>query len=82
MTNKLKSIIIEDSYMKYLGIFQKKSYILNPRNPLKKDETVIDYDMSSEEEWNEQNGEDLDAKQDDEDEEDKMDIDEMNEDKD
>jgi hypothetical protein len=26
---------------------------------LKKDETVVDYDMSSEEEWNEKNGEDL-----------------------
>lgn len=48
-----KCIFIEDSYMKYIGLFQKKSYILNPRNPLKKDETVIDYDMSSEEEWNE-----------------------------
>ena len=57
-----KCIIIEDSYMKYLDVFSKKSYIINPRNPLKKDETVIDYDMSSEEEWNEQNGEDLDVK--------------------
>lgn len=48
--------------MKYLGIFNKQSLTLDPRNPLKRDETVIDYDMSSEEEWNEMNGEDLEAK--------------------
>ena len=56
-----KTIIIEDSFIKYLGVFEKKSYILNPRNPLKKDETVIDYEMDSEEEWNEQNGENVDG---------------------
>jgi Chromatin assembly factor 1 subunit A len=39
--------------MKYLGFFEKRSFILTPRNPLKKDETVIDYEMDSEEEWNE-----------------------------
>jgi hypothetical protein len=66
-----KCIIIEDSFIKYLGLFEKKSLILNPRNPLKKDETVIDYDMSSEEEWNENNGEDVDAKND-EDEDDEV----------
>ena len=62
--NKLrkKCIVIEDSYIKYLGVFEKRSFILCPKNPLKKDETVIDYEMSSEEEWNEQNGEDVDAK--------------------
>ena len=55
---------------------------MNPRNPLKRDETVIDYDMSSEEEWNEQNGEDLDAKQDEEEDEDeKKLIEEMQEEK-
>lgn len=32
------------------------------RNPCKKDETLIDYDMDSEDEWAEQNGEDLDKK--------------------
>ena len=48
--------------MKYFGFFEKKSLTLTSRNPLKKDETVIDYEMSSEEEWNEQNGEDLDGK--------------------
>lgn len=55
-----KCIFIEDSFMKYNGVFEKKSYLLDPRNPLLKDETVIDYDMDSEEEWNEQNGEDVD----------------------
>lgn len=65
-----KLIIIEDSCMKYAGIFEKKSLRLTGRNPIKKDETVIDYDMSSEEEWNEQNGEDLENRQEDEDQED------------
>jgi hypothetical protein len=51
--DRKKCIIIEDSFIKHLGFFEKKSVILNPRNPLKKDETIIDYDMSSEEEWNE-----------------------------
>jgi len=35
------------------GVNDKISRILDPRNPLMKDETIIDYDMSSEEEWNE-----------------------------
>lgn len=55
-----------------LFFFEKKSFILNPRNPLKKDETIIDYEMDSEEEWNEQNGEDVAA-------ENKMDEDEDDE---
>jgi chromatin assembly factor 1 subunit A len=45
--------------MRYLSYFEKKSFHITPRNPFKKDETVIDYEMDSEEEWNEQNGEDL-----------------------
>lgn len=45
--------------VKYTGFYDKKSHFLNPRNPFRKDDTVIDYDMDSEEEWNEQNGEDL-----------------------
>lgn len=61
ISNRRKTIIIEDSFMKYFGLFEKKSYILNPRNPLQKDETVIDYEMDSEEEWNELNGEDVNA---------------------
>jgi hypothetical protein len=54
-----KNIIIEDSFFKCLNFFDKNSLILNPRNPTLKDEAIIDYDMSSEEEWNELNGEDL-----------------------
>lgn len=65
-----KNIFIEDSFMKYTGFFDKESYLINPRNPLKKDETIIDYDMSSEEEWNELNGEDLNENKNDEIEED------------
>ena len=45
---------------------------MSARNPLKRDETLIDYDMDSEEEWNEQNGEDVDNKQQDEDEDDEV----------
>lgn len=63
-----RCIILDDSMMRYTGYFEKKSHFLNPRNPLCKDETIIDYEMDSEEEWNEQNGEDVaaDNKQDDE----------------
>lgn len=42
--------------------------MINPRNPFKKDEAVIDYDMDSEEEFEEENGEDINSdKEDDED---------------
>ena len=54
-----KNIIIEESFIKYLQYFDKRSDVINPRNPTIKDENLIDYDMSSEEEWNEMNGEDL-----------------------
>lgn len=60
LLQRKKCIIIEDSFIKYLGLFEKISKILDPRNPLIKDETIIDYDMDSEDEWNEQNGEDVD----------------------
>lgn len=81
--DRKKCIFIEDSFIKYYGTFSKRSFILNPRNPLKKDETVIDYDMSSEEEWNEQNGEDLEGKQEEEEEDDeeKQFIEEMHDEK-
>lgn len=52
-------IWIEDSFKSGACIKNKRSLILNPRNPLKTDETVINYDLDSEEEWNEENGEDL-----------------------
>ena len=55
--------------MKYTGFLDKQSLNLTARNPLKKDETIIDYEMDSEEEWNELNGEDLDGKKEDEQEE-------------
>ena len=45
--------------MRYTGFFEKRSHFLRARNPLIKDETIIDYEMDSEEEWNEQNGEDV-----------------------
>jgi len=54
-----RCIILDDSMMRYTGFFEKKSHFLNPRNPLAKDEIIIDYEMDSEEEWNEQNGEDV-----------------------
>ena len=57
-----KCIIIEDSYKKYHGSFTKKSTIITPRNPYKRDDDLIDYDMDSEDEWAEENGEDLDKK--------------------
>ena len=76
--DRKKCIIIEDSFMKYFGVFTKSSAVLTPRNPYKKDEDQIDYDMDSEEEWNELNGEDLDNKQnDEEDEEEKQIIEEI-----
>ena len=57
-----KCIIIEDSYKKYHGSFTKKSNIITPRNPFKRDDELIDYDMDSEDEWAEENGEDLEKK--------------------
>ncbi len=45
--------------MKYLTFFEKKSTLIHCRNPFVKDESIVDYEMDSEEEWNEQNGEDV-----------------------
>jgi hypothetical protein len=72
--DRKKSIILDDSMMRYTGLFEKKSHFLTPRNPIVKDETIIDYDMDSEEEWNEQNGEDVAAENNkqDEDEDDEV----------
>ena len=77
-----KCIIIEDSYKKYTGIFEKTSSILSARNPMRKDTAVVDYDMSSEDEWNEENGEDLENRnldEEEEDEEEKMLMEEVQE---
>ena len=57
-----KCIIIEDSYKKYHGSFNKRSTIITPRNPYKRDDELIDYEMDSEDEWAEENGEDIDKK--------------------
>jgi hypothetical protein len=48
-----RCIILDDSMMRYTSFFDKKSHFLNPKNPLAKDDTIIDYEMDSEEEWNE-----------------------------
>ncbi len=58
--------------MNYNGIFEKFSRVLTARNPFKKDEDVIDYEIDSEDEWNEQNGLDLNAPQGDEGEDDEV----------
>ena len=58
--------------MNYNGVFEKFSRVLTARNPFKKDEDVIDYEIDSEDEWNEQNGLDLNAPQGDEGEDDEV----------
>jgi chromatin assembly factor 1 subunit A len=59
--------------MKHTGFLDKQSLNISARNPLFKDETILDYDMDSEEEWNELNGEDLDMKKEDEQDEEEED---------
>ena len=46
--------------------------MLNPRRPFARDETIINYDMDSEDEWAEENGEDLDKKDEDDDDDQEM----------
>ena len=55
-------IIIEDSHSNFLGRFKKKSAVITARNPFQKDEQLHDYEMDSEDEEAEQNGEDIDKK--------------------
>lgn len=57
-----KCITIDDSHSNYYGHFEKKSSIITARNPFKKDDQVLDYEMDSEDEWAEENGEDIDKK--------------------
>ena len=59
---RAKCIIIEDSFKKYHGHFNKKSSIISARNPFRRDDDLIDYEMESEDEEAEENGEDLDKK--------------------
>ena len=64
-----KDIFIEGSHKKYTCIWLKSSNIICGRNPFKTDESVIDYDMDSEDELEEENGEDIVDEKEDEDEE-------------
>ena len=55
----------------YHGTWSKKSHIINPRNPFKKDRNVFDYDYDSEAEWedgDDEAGEDIENAADDEEE--------------
>lgn len=64
-----KNIVIEDSVKSFNFVpFEKNSKVLTGRNPFRKDEEIIDYEMDSEEEWAEENGEDVEDCKDDEDE--------------
>lgn len=54
-----KCIIIEDSFRSKYDGGKSLSKILTCRNPFKCDNDLINYDMDSEDEWAEQNGEDL-----------------------
>jgi hypothetical protein len=56
---KRKHIFIHDSFSQHKKVPDKTSIIINPRNPLKKDEYLIDYDKDSEEEFLEENAEDI-----------------------
>ena len=59
MINRKKCIIIEDSGKPFIGNLHKKSSILSCRNPFRPDQENVNYDMDSEDEWAEANGEDL-----------------------
>lgn len=48
------------------GTYQKTSKVINARNPFRKDDEIIDYEMDSEDEMAEENGEDLENKKDEE----------------
>ena len=50
--------------------------MITGRNPFRRDEGLIDYDMDSEDEWAEENGEDLEEKKGGEDDEDEDMLDE------
>lgn len=62
---KRKDIYIEGSHKKMSCIWHKCSHIIRGRNPFAKDENLIDYDMDSEEEFEEENGEDIMSEKDD-----------------
>ncbi|CAI2374825.1 unnamed protein product [Moneuplotes crassus] len=66
--SRKKDIFIEGSYKKLSCVWHKKSHIITPRNPFKMDEALIDYDMDSEDEFEEENGEDINSDKEDDDE--------------
>ena len=70
--HRAKCIIIEDSFKKYHGLFNKKSSVISARNPFRRDDELIDYEMESEDEEAEENGEDLDKKDAENEEDDEM----------
>lgn len=59
MIYRKKCIIVEDSGKPFFGNLHKKSSILSCRNPFRADQENVNYDMDSEDEWAEANGEDL-----------------------
>ena len=69
---KRRYIYFQGSYVSKINL-EKKSDKIKPRNPLRKDEFLIDYDKDSDEEEAEENGEDLKSNDGDEEEEEKED---------
>ena len=66
---RVKDIYIEGSHKKMSCIWTKTSTVIRGRNPFAKDEEQIDYDMDSEEEFEEENGEDIMSERDEDDDE-------------
>ena len=59
LIHRKKCIIVEDCGKPFIGNFFKKSQLLSCRNPFRTDMDNVNYDMDSEDEWAEANGEDL-----------------------
>lgn len=57
-------------------MYPKSSKLITGRNPFRKDEEILDYDMDSEEEYEELNGEDINSENTNEEEDEEMDEDE------
>lgn len=80
--NFRRYIFIEGSLLNdYRNIFNKKSNIINGRCPCKQDNIIIDYDLDSEEEFQELNGEDVESIINNEEQEEEESIDGEDEDK-
>jgi len=64
IVQRRKNIIIEDvNRSKLVLLSNEKSKVLTCRNPFKSDDQVINYDLDTEDELAEEQGEDLDADQ-------------------